>query len=235
MNTPEPSLFDILGPIMIGPSSSHTAGASRIGFIARRLLGESPRRAVITLYNSFARTHKGHGTDRAIIGGILGFAPDDERIKDAFELARSKGLDWQFKFHGDAEQFHSNAARLHLVGENNKIEIVGASLGGGRIKIEEIEGFAVELTAQLDTLVVIAEDIPGSIQRISGIIAESKANIAQMFVSRNKSQKPPMASMVIELDNPLSPSCVSAVSDLGWVKFARLIESIQEGSSIYEK
>ncbi len=235
MNTPEPSLFDILGPIMIGPSSSHTAGASRIGFIARRLLGETPRQAVITLYNSFARTHKGHGTDCAIMGGILGFAPDDERIKDAFEIARAKGLKWQFKFHGDAERFHSNAARLRLIGENNQIEIVGASLGGGRIKIEEIEGFAVEFTAQLDTLVVIAEDIPGSIQRISSIIAESKVNIAQMFVSRNKNQKPPMASMVIELDNPLPMSCVSAISALGWVKFARLIESIQEGSSIYEK
>ncbi|MFQ3599252.1 MAG: L-serine ammonia-lyase, iron-sulfur-dependent subunit beta, partial [Chloroherpetonaceae bacterium] len=232
MSTPEPSLFDILGPIMIGPSSSHTAGASRIGFIARRLLGEVPRRAVITLYNSFARTHKGHGTDCAIIGGILGFAPDDERIKEAFEIARTKGLDWQFKFHGDAERFHSNAARLYLVGEKNKIEIVGASLGGGRIKIEEIEGFAVEFTAQLDTLVVIAEDVPGSIQRISGIIAESNVNIAQMFVSRNKNQKPPMASMVMELDNPLPDSAVSAVSGLGWVKFARLIESVHEGSSM---
>lgn len=220
---------------MIGPSSSHTAGASRIGYIARRLLGETPRRAVITLYNSFARTHKGHSTDCAIIGGILGFASDDERIKDAFELARSNGLDWQFKFHGDAERFHSNAARLQLFGENNKIEIVGASLGGGRIKIEEIEGFAVEFTAQLDTLVVIAEDVPGSIQRISGIIAESKVNIAQMFVSRNKSQKPAMASMVLELDNPLPSSCVSAIGALGWVKFARLVKSIHEGSSMYEK
>ncbi len=235
MTTPEPSLFDILGPIMIGPSSSHTAGASRIGFIAQRLLGESPRRAVITLYNSFARTHKGHGTDRAIIGGILGFTPDDERIKDAFDIARSKRLEWQFKFHGDAEHFHSNAARVHLVGDTRKIEIVGASLGGGRIKIQEIEGFAVEFTAQLDTLVVIAEDIPGSIQRISGIIAENKVNIAQMFVSRNKNQKPPMASMIIELDNPLSPSSVHAIGALNWVTFARLIESIQEGSSIYEK
>lgn len=235
MNTPEPSLFDVLGPIMIGPSSSHTAGASRIGFIARRLLGELPRRALITLYNSFARTHKGHGTDCALIGGILGFSPDDERIKDAFEIARSKGLEWQFKFHGDAERFHSNAARVLLIGEHNQIEIVGASLGGGRIKIEEIEGFDVEFTAQLDTLVVIAEDVPGSIQRISGIIAEGKVNIAQMFVSRNMSKGTPMASMVIELDNPLSPSCVSAVGALGWVKFARLIESIQEGSSMYEK
>ncbi|MFQ3599081.1 MAG: ACT domain-containing protein, partial [Chloroherpetonaceae bacterium] len=169
------------------------------------------------------------------IGGILGFAPDDERIKEAFEIARTKGLDWQFKFHGDAERFHSNAARLCLVGEKNKIEIVGASLGGGRIKIEEIEGFAVEFTAQLDTLVVIAEDVPGSIQRISGIIAESNVNIAQMFVSRNKNQKTPMASMVMELDNPLPDSAVSAVSGLGWVKFARLIESVQEGSSMYEK
>jgi L-serine dehydratase len=235
MNAPEPSLFDILGPIMIGPSSSHTAGASRIGFIARRLLGEPPQTAVITLYNSFARTHKGHGTDCAIVGGLLGFLPDDERIKNAFAFAAEQGLAWQFKFQGDAESFHSNAARIHLAGAGNRIEIVGASLGGGRIKIEEIEGFAVDFNAQLDTLVIIAEDIPGSIQRISGAIAESNVNIAQMFVSRNKTAKSPLASMVIELDNPLSKSRVEAIQKLSWVKFARLIESIHEGSSIYEK
>ncbi|MCS6989603.1 MAG: L-serine ammonia-lyase, iron-sulfur-dependent subunit beta [Chloroherpetonaceae bacterium] len=235
MSAPEPSLFDILGPIMIGPSSSHTAGASRIGYIARRLLGETPRHATITLYNSFARTHKGHGTDCAIIGGILGFAPDDERIKDAFEIAQAQGLRWQFKFHGDATRFHSNAARLLLVGERNKIEIVGASLGGGRIKIQEIEGFSVEFNAQLDTLVVIAQDIPGSIQRISGVISESNVNIAQMFVSRNRDETPPMASMVIELDSPLPKTSIETIERFSWVKFARLIESIQEGSSIYEK
>jgi L-serine dehydratase len=231
----EPSIFDILGPVMIGPSSSHTAGASRIGFIARKLLGELPRRAIITLYNSFARTHKGHGTDSAIIGGILGFSPDDERLRDAFDLARADGLSWEWKFQGDMTKFHSNAARIRLFGAEHQIEIVGCSLGGGRIQIEEIEGFAVNFNAQVDTLVIIAEDIPGSIQHISAIVAEKKVNIAQMHVSRSRDAVPPLASMILELDSPMPKEAVQKIQSLTWVRFARLVESIQEGSSMYEK
>ncbi|MDX2127426.1 MAG: L-serine ammonia-lyase, iron-sulfur-dependent subunit beta [Chloroherpetonaceae bacterium] len=238
--TGEPSLFDILGPIMIGPSSSHTAGASRIGFVARQLLDVEPTEAVITLYNSFARTHKGHGTDCAIIGGILGFEPDDERLKSSFELAWQKNLKWDFKFAGDAERFHSNAARIRLNGKSNddsnrSIEVVGASLGGGRILIQEIEGFALEFNAQLDTLVIIAEDIKGSIQKISGVISESGLNIAQMSVSRNVTQSIPLASMVIELDQAPPNETVRAIGNLHWVKFSRLVPSMFSSSSRYEK
>ncbi|MEK6566256.1 MAG: serine dehydratase beta chain, partial [Bacteroidota bacterium] len=114
----QPSIFDILGPIMIGPSSSHTAGASRIGSIARQLLHDEPKKAFITLYNSFAKTHKGHGTDKAIVGGILGFGPDDERIRNAHELAKQQGLEWELKFRGDFVKFHSNTARVKLIGKN---------------------------------------------------------------------------------------------------------------------
>jgi L-serine dehydratase len=233
MNRPEhPSIFDILGPIMIGPSSSHTAGASRIGYIARQLLRDDPKKAIITLYNSFAKTHKGHGTDKAIIGGILGFGPDDERIRDSHELAKQRGLEWEFLFRGDVISFHSNAARVKLTGKNGgTVEIVGASLGGGRIVIQEIEGFPVEFNAQVFTLIVIADDVPGSIQNISGAIAQKGVNIANMFVSRNETK----ANMVIELDQAVNGETLKTIDSFSWVRFVRLVEPMLEHSSRYEK
>jgi L-serine dehydratase len=228
----QPSIFDVLGPIMIGPSSSHTAGASRIGYVARQLLNEKPINAVITLYNSFAKTHRGHGTDKAIIGGLLGFAPDDERIKDAFALAKKEGMDWQWKFRGDFTRFHSNAARVKLTGEKKGVvEIVGASLGGGRIRIEEIEGFAVSFNAQMNTLVIIAEDVPGSIKNISAAIADKGVNIANMFVSRNEK----MANMVIEMDHAIDIGALGKIESLSWVRFARMVVPMRDSSSRYDK
>jgi len=230
--TTKASIFDILGPIMIGPSSSHTAGASRIGYIARELLQDEPKRAIITLYNSFAKTHKGHGTDKAIIGGVLGFGPDDERIKRSTELAVAAGLEWEFKFVGDLARFHSNTARVKLFGKNGgMVEVVGASLGGGRIRIQEIEGFPVDFSAQTHTLVIIAEDIPGSIQKISGAIAEKSINIANMYVSRSEE----LANMVIEVDQGMDEEILRKIASFSWVKFVRLVEPMPEGSSRYEK
>ena len=217
---------------MIGPSSSHTAGASRIGNVARQLLHDEPAKAIVTLYNSFAKTHKGHGTDKAIIGGILGFGPDDERIRDAHEIAKKQGLEWEFKFRGDTVRFHSNTARVKLIGKNGgSVEVVGASLGGGRIKIQEIEGFPVDFNAQTHTLVIIADDVPGSIQHISGAIAEKGLNIANMFVSRNET----LANMVIELDQAVDDIALKKIKSFSWVKFVRLVEPMIEHSSRYEK
>lgn len=217
---------------MIGPSSSHTAGASRIGYIARQLLRDEPKKAIITLYNSFAKTHKGHGTDKAIIGGILGFGPDDERIRESHEIARQQGLEWEFHFRGDYVKYHSNAARIKLFGKNGgMIEVVGASLGGGRIKIQEIEGFPVDFSAQTYTLVIIADDVPGSIQHISGAIAEKGVNIANMFVSRNESK----ANMVIELDQAIGEETIRKIESFSWVRFVRLVAPMLEYSSRYQK
>lgn len=230
--TEHPSIFDILGPIMIGPSSSHTAGASRIGSIARQLLNDKPVKAVITLYNSFAKTHKGHGTDRAIIGGILGFGPDDVRIRDSFEIARKEGLEWEFKISGGINKFHSNTARIRLQGiGGGTLELSGASLGGGRIKIEEIEGFPVDFNAHTHTLVIIADDVPGSIKNISGAIAEKGTNIANMYVSRNEK----LANMVIEVDQAVDKDTLKKIESFTWVKFARRVEPMAEGSSRYDK
>lgn len=228
----QPSIFDILGPIMIGPSSSHTAGASRIGYVARQLLHEKPVKAVITLYNSFAKTHKGHGTDRAIVGGILGFGPDDTRIRQSFEIAKEHGLKWEFKFVGDTSRFHSNTARIRLTGDKGgTVEVTGASLGGGRIRIQEIEGFRVDFSGQMHTIVVIADDVPGSIKNISGAIAERGCNIANMFVARNEK----LANMVIEVDQPIDDGTLGKIESFSWVKFARRVEPMVDGSSRYDK
>lgn len=228
----QPSIFDILGPVMVGPSSSHTAGASRIGLVARQLLKDTPVRAEITLYNSFAKTHKGHGTDKAVVGGILGFKPDDLRIREAFDIGEQKGLVWEFSFASDPVHFHSNTARIRLEGKKGgTIEIVGVSLGGGRIRIKELEGFAVDFSAQVHTLVIIADDVPGSIMNISGAIADEGGNIAHMFVSRTEQR----ANMVIELDQPISDSAVQKIQGLPWVHFSRLLTPLEGDSSMYEK
>ncbi len=217
---------------MIGPSSSHTAGASRIGFLARQLLRDVPVKAEITLYNSFAKTHKGHGTDKAIIGGILGFKPDDIRIREAFDIGHQQGLEWTFTFANDPVNHHSNTARIRLEGkEGHRIDILGVSLGGGRIRIREIEGFSVDFSAQVHTLVIIADDVPGSIKNISGFIAEEGANIAQMYVSRTDHR----ASMVIELDQVITTAAVKHIQELSWVHFARLLTPLEGDSSVYDK
>ncbi len=218
-----PSIFDILGPVMIGPSSSHTAGAAKLGYVARQLLGAEPGRAEITLYNSFARTYKGHGTDRAIIGGILGMKPDNEMLRDSLEIAKKMGLKYEFKLIMKAPKLHPNSARikLHDLG-GNSIEMVGSSLGGGRIEIVEIEGFKVSFSVMTHTIVIIADDIPGSIAHISGAIAEKNINIANMFVSREEK----LANMIIEVDQDVPEDVLKKIRSFGWVHYVRLVEPI---------
>lgn len=218
-----PSIFDILGPVMIGPSSSHTAGAAKLGYIARQLLGAEPRRAEITLYNSFARTYKGHGTDKAIIGGILGMKPDDERLRNSFEIAKEKGLRYGFRLIMKAPKLHPNSARIKLFDSNeNKIEMVGSSIGGGRIEVVEIEGFKVNFSVSMHTIVIIADDIPGSIAHISGAIAEKRINIANMFVSREER----LANMIIEVDQDVPQEVIEKIKSFNWVHYVRLINPI---------
>ncbi len=218
-----PSIFDILGPVMIGPSSSHTAGAAKLGYIARQLLGAEPKQAEITLYNSFARTYKGHGTDKAIVGGILGMKPDDEMLKNSLEIAKEKGLRYEFKLIMKAPKLHPNSARIKLFDlDGNKIEMVGSSLGGGRIEIVEIEGFKVSFSVAMHTIVIIADDIPGSIAHISGAIAEKNINIANMFVSREEK----LANMIIEVDQDVPLEVLEKIRSFRWVHYVRLVEPI---------
>ena len=191
-------IFDIIGPRMIGPSSSHTAGAARIGLIANRLVRGDIKRAQVTLYESFATTGRGHGTDLALAGGLLGFPPDDERLRDSLSYAEHAGVEISFVF-SDQPAPHPNTARIVLEKRDGEtLEVLGASVGGGNIEILEIDGMEVSFSCNYPTLLVFHRDVPGSIQRVSGILAESGINIAFMRVFRTARNAD--ACMVIEMD-----------------------------------
>lgn len=210
------SVFDMIGPIMIGPSSSHTAGVVRIARAAIRVLGGIPDEAEITFYNSFARTYEGHGSDRAILGGLMDFKTDDPRIKTALEIAAEKGLKYKFKSIGNSSIHHPNTIKLHLKRGETSIEVVGESLGGGVINISEVDGFVANFSAQAHTLIIKAQDISGAIAFISSVIAQEKANIATMSVSRKG--KNDIACHVIEMDSGIQPITNQYLKSLPWIK-----------------
>ncbi|RZS96719.1 L-serine ammonia-lyase, iron-sulfur-dependent subunit beta [Cecembia calidifontis] len=210
------SVFDMIGPVMIGPSSSHTAGVVRIARAAIRVLGGTPDEAIITFYNSFARTYEGHGSDRAILGGLLDLKTDDPGIKTSFELAKEKGLNYTFKSIGNASIYHPNTIKLNLKKEDQKIELVGESLGGGVINIAEVDGFNANFSAQMHTLIIKADDISGAIAFISSVIAQEKTNIATMSVSRKG--KNDLACHVIEMDSGIRPMTIEYLKSLPWIK-----------------
>lgn len=184
---------------MIGPSSSHTAGAVRLGLMARKILGEKVLKAGIQLHGSFAQTYRGHGTDKALIAGILGFAPDDERIVSALDIAKNQGVTYSFQMI-KLEDAHPNTAIIHLTGETGRVaKVCGASVGGGNIMITNINGYAVELTGEYPALITIHHDKPGVITQVTQILARYAMNIAFMRVSRqNRGES---AMMIMELDD----------------------------------
>lgn len=210
------SVFDMIGPVMIGPSSSHTAGVVRIARAAYKLLGGRPDEAEITFYNSFARTYEGHGSDRAIIAGLLDFKTDDKRIKEALDIARAEGLQYRFKSVGNASTLHPNTIRLNLKRGNDILEVVGESRGGGLINISEVNGFKADFGANLHTIIVTAEDVKGSIAFIADVVAHDDCNIATMSVSRKG--KNDVACLVIEMDSGIKPVTLSYLQSLSWVK-----------------
>ncbi|GAB2614100.1 L-serine ammonia-lyase, iron-sulfur-dependent subunit beta [Belliella aquatica] len=210
------SVFDMIGPVMIGPSSSHTAGVVRIARAAIRILGEKPDHVDITFYNSFARTYEGHGSDKAILGGLMDFKTDDPKIKQAFELAEEAGLSYKFKSIGNASVYHPNTIKLNLTKGEKKVEVIGESLGGGLINIAFVDGFTADFTAQMHTLIIKAHDVSGAIAFISSVIAQEKANIATMSVSRKG--KNDQACHVIEMDSGLQPITIEYMKSLPWIK-----------------
>ena len=165
------SLLDIIGPVMVGPSSSHTAGACRLGLLARCLVGGTPERARIELHGSFARTGEGHGTDKAIVGGLMGFRPDDERIRDSLGIAEREGLDYRFEKTtlGEENDIHPNTVRISIERGERRSVMVGSSLGAGRVLVTQIDGYPVEVTGNYHTIVLVAEDVPGSVARIGSV------------------------------------------------------------------
>ena len=210
---------------MIGPSSSHTAGAVRLGLMARAILGEEPVRAGIQLTGSFARTYRGHGTDKALTAGILGFMPDDVRIRDALSLAASMGLELAFQ-KVDIPDAPPNTAIIHLTGtEGRTVKVQGASVGGGNIRITGIDRFAVDLTGELPALITIHRDQPGVMMRVTSILAEEGLNIAFMRLSRQRRGE--MAMMILELDELPSAAAVTACRDLDVVEQAFAVPSIE--------
>lgn len=211
---------------MVGPSSSHTAGACRIGLLARCLVAGTPERAAIELHGSFARTGEGHGTDKAIVGGLMGFRPDDERLRDALGIAEREGLDYHFEKTklGEEGVTHPNTARLTLTRGSREAQLVGASLGAGRILISEIDGFPVEVTGHFHTLVLVADDIPGSIAAIATILAGRGMNIANLKLTRK--QRGGDAFMVIDLDHAPSTSAVEELCALSWVQWAVALDKV---------
>ena len=191
-------LFDVLGPVMIGPSSSHTAGAARIGRTARQLLGEAPLQADIGLYGSFATTGRGHGTDRAIVAGLLGMKPDDPRLPDSFALAQKAGL--HFSIHPvELRSAHPNTAVLTLQGAHRRLNLTAASVGGGRIRVTSIDGVNADFGGDANTLIIHNDDTPGCIAEVTNALARRRINVASMQVFR--SAPGGEAVMVLECDS----------------------------------
>lgn len=204
-------VFDIIGPVMIGPSSSHTAGAVRLGLIARKILGDEPSRAAIDLHGSFAQTYRGHGTDKALIAGILGFATDDERIRDALAIADGKALEYVFN-KVNLGEVHPNTVAITLTAGERTIRIVGASIGGGNIMVTNIDGYDVELTGRYSTLVTIHCDQPGVITNVTSVLARYSINVAFMRVSRKR--RGAEALMIVEVDDILSDDIVEKTKEV---------------------
>jgi L-serine dehydratase len=205
------SVFDIIGPIMIGPSSSHTAGAARIGRVARSLFGRQPKWANISFYGSFAKTYKGHGTDVAIIGGLLDFDTFDERIKTSLQIADSLGV--KISFHEEeAITDHPNTAKVIIGDDEGELELVGISIGGGKIEITELNGFALKLSGNHPALLVVHDDRYGAIAGVANVLAKFAINIGHMEVSRKeKGQK---ALMTIEVDQNIDDAVIRELSAL---------------------
>lgn len=217
-------IFDILGPVMVGPSSSHTAGAVRLGLMAGKILGAKVRQAQIYLHGSFAETGKGHGTHLALTAGLLGLQPDDENIKIAPQIAAEAGIRITFSA-ANLGDVHPNSVKFSLCGDNGQCaEITGASIGGGRIIITEVNEFRVELTGEYPALVLMYADYPGMIAEITTILAQVNINIAQMRVSREgKGQR---ALAVIETDERIKDEVVHRIGKLPKIERVMFIEPL---------
>lgn len=216
------SVFDIIGPVMIGPSSSHTAGAARIGRVARNLFGRQPKWARVHLYGSFAETYRGHGTDVAIVGGLLDFDTYDERIIHSMKLAEELGLSVQFIEEKDIPE-HPNTAKIVIGDEDGELEVVGLSIGGGKIEIDEINGFKLKLSGEHPAIVVVNNDRFGCIAAVANVLAKNEINIGHMQVSRRERGK--LALMVLETDENVEENVMNEIASLpNILQVARIVE-----------
>ncbi|MBP5427089.1 MAG: L-serine ammonia-lyase, iron-sulfur-dependent subunit beta [Clostridiales bacterium] len=203
------NVFDIIGPIMIGPSSSHTAGANKIGYLAKKIVGEEIKEVKFWLHGSFAKTYKGHGTDRALLAGIMGMLSDDERIRDAYKIADEKGLRYSF-LEIEMENVHPNTVKMEIVSKSgNAWEIVGSSIGAGKVKIIEINGMQMEFDGEYYTLITTHRDLPGVVAHITNVLASGNVNIAFMKLYREEKAKDAM--LIVEADQDIPDYIVEEI------------------------
>ncbi len=216
--------FDILGPIMIGPSSSHTAGAAKLGKIASQI-GIGPiQKVTFQLHGSFATTGRGHGTDKALLAGVLGFTPDDERLKQSFEIAQERGIQFTFE-ETDLGDVHPNTVRFILEMENGTLNtLTGSSIGGSNILITELDGEEVEFTGVYPTLITRHPDRPGIITSVTAILARMKVNVAFMKVFRISRGE--MSNMVLETDSLVPPEALREIEKLDYIERVILIHPV---------
>ncbi len=219
------SIFDIIGPNMIGPSSSHTAGALRIAQLARGMISGEIVRADFTLYGSFARTYRGHGTDRALIAGVLGFGTEDSRIRDSFQWADKMGLAWSFTTDTQNKDCHPNTADILLTNrEGERSLVTGVSVGGGAAVIKRINGVDIDLTGEYYTILVRQKDTPGVVAAISSTLADNHINIAFMRLYRES--KGSLAYTIIEADEAIPAEAVAQIQSHPSIQSALLIPKI---------
>ncbi|AIQ15648.1 serine dehydratase [Paenibacillus sp. FSL H7-0357] len=216
-------VFSIIGPAMVGPSSSHTAGAARIGRAARQVLGEVPGEAEVIFFGSFAATYQGHGTDRAIAGGLLDFATDDQRLPDSIELAQEDGMEISFR-QGTGLFPHPNTVRLRLVGRETGTEmtLTGISIGGGNIEIVDIDGFGVKLTGMYPTVLINHMDYLGVLASVTDVMRKGQFNIGHMSLDRKN--RSGAALTVLELDEPATAELLKDLAGLPAVKSVKVVD-----------
>ena len=219
----EISVFDVIGPNMIGPSSSHTAGALRIALLAHRLMEAPVKRVRFILYGSFARTYHGHGTDRALLGGMMGFSPEDRRIRSSFQLADEAGIRYSFECNTTEQDVHPNTVKITAEDKCGKVtEVVGESIGGGNARLRQINGINVDIAGELQTVVVQQLDTPGVIAHITQCLYEEGINIAYLNVYRENRYE--HAYSVIEADGDLPDSLVEKLKNIPAVLQVNLIK-----------
>lgn len=218
-------VFDILGPIMVGPSSSHTAGAARLGKVARAVSGADIEEVTFYLHGSFAKTYKGHGTDRALVAGILGMEPSDLRLRDSLEIARKLGLKIDFK-EADLGDVHPNTVEFIIRGKEGNYGLIGSSIGGGSIEVTSVNGNAVNFTGAYPTVIVSNRDVPGVLSKVASILYDNDINIAFMKVFRN--QKGKNATMVFEVDHEITAEIIGNIKAIEGINKVIMINPIKE-------
>ncbi|MCR5342368.1 MAG: L-serine ammonia-lyase, iron-sulfur-dependent subunit beta [Butyrivibrio sp.] len=212
------NIFDIVGPVMVGPSSSHTAGAVKIGFVSRKLMGEEIAEAEILLYGSFLATGNGHGTKYALVAGLLGMEPDDENIPNSFDIAAQKGMKLSFGV-AKLKEAHPNSVLMKLVGKSGKkLEVVGESLGGSLINIAKVDGLSANFSGEHPTLIVHNQDQPGHVAEVTSMLAHKSVNVATLQLYRES--RGGHAVMVLECDQEIPDEA------LKWLEHLEGIEKV---------